>query len=178
MKKVSVSLLLALVAFIGFSFINNKSEIVESEVVSKEGEILWLSPEEAELRNKTVPKKIIMDVYTDWCGYCKLMDKNTFANKAVAAYINENFYPVKFNAESREEVTFAGHHFKNSGRTHEFATALQVSGYPSVLFFDENLKLVVMSPGYLDAKEMMKHLKYMAESHYKTTDYNTYMSAK
>lgn len=178
MKKISVLLLLGLAIIIGFSFVPKKSENLDAESVSKEGEIQWLTPEEAELKTKTVPKKIIMDVYTDWCGYCKLMDKNTFANKAVAAYINENFYPVKFNAESREEVTFAGHHFKNSGRTHEFATALQVSGYPSVLFFDENLKLVVMSPGYLDAKDMMKHLKYMAENHYKKTDYETYMSGK
>ena len=52
----------------------------------------WLSIEKAQELQKKVPKNIIMDIYTDWCGPCKLMDKNTFQNPDVAQYLNNNFY--------------------------------------------------------------------------------------
>jgi len=60
-------------------------------------EIKWMSMNEALEAQKENPKKIFMDVYTDWCGPCKLLDKKTFANKDVANYVNKHFYAVKFS---------------------------------------------------------------------------------
>ena len=62
---------------------------------------------------KKEPKKIFMDAYTVWCGPCKMLDKNTFSNSDVIEYVNENYYPVKFNAEGNEEINFKGQVFKN-----------------------------------------------------------------
>ena len=59
--------------------------------------IQWMSMNDALEAQKETPKKIFMDVYTDWCGPCKLLDKNTFGNKDVIKFVNENYYPVKFN---------------------------------------------------------------------------------
>ena len=63
-----------------------------------------------------------MDVYTDWCGWCKRMDATTFENPAIAKYMSENFYCVKFNAESQKEVTFKGQKYGTEGRYSALAT--------------------------------------------------------
>ena len=62
-------------------------------------EVNWLTLNEAFEAQKIQPKKILIDVYTVWCGPCKLLDKNTFGHPGVAEFINDHFYPVKFNAE-------------------------------------------------------------------------------
>ena len=76
-----------------------------------------MSLPEALEAQKTEPKKIFMDVYTLWCGPCKLLDKKTFANKDVARYINEHYYAVKFNAEGNEEIAFYDQLFRNQTMT-------------------------------------------------------------
>ena len=68
--------------------------------------INWISFEEAFKLQQTNPKNIIVDVYTNWCGPCKLLDRNTFQNKQVADFINKNFYAVKFNAEGNAVIKF------------------------------------------------------------------------
>ena len=72
----------------------------------------WLTFEEAIALHEKEPKKLLIDLYTDWCGWCKVMDRNTYSQADIASYINENFYPVKFNAEQKEPVEFRGHTFE------------------------------------------------------------------
>lgn len=69
-------------------------------------EIKWLTMNEAIAAQKKEPKKIFMDVYTTWCGPCKMLDKNTFSDKEVIEYVNKNYYAVKFNAEGTEKVDY------------------------------------------------------------------------
>ena len=97
--------------------------------------IQWMTLAEAREAQKKVPKKIFMDVYTDWCGPCKLLDKNTFQNTDVSRYISEYYYAVKFNAEGQEEINFFDQTFTNpnydpnrKGRnaTHQFTQFLGV----------------------------------------------------
>src|SRR5687768_17162922 len=57
-------------------------------------------------------RKIVIDLYTDWCGWCKVMDAQTFADKKVAEYVNKNFYAVKFNAEMRDSLLFGDKYYK------------------------------------------------------------------
>ena len=75
--------------------------------------INWMSLEEAVAAQQKEPRKIVMDVYTKWCGPCKMMMANTFTNASVIEYINSNYYAVKFDAESPDPVTFQGNEFKN-----------------------------------------------------------------
>src|SRR5690606_7291329 len=76
-------------------------------------EINWLTLEQAEVEMKKSPNKLLfIDFYTDWCGWCKKMDTSTFKEPEVIKYINEHYIPVKFDAESKEEVKFRGKTYK------------------------------------------------------------------
>ena len=146
-----------------------KSEVKDPE----ETAVKWLTFEEAIEKSKTEKRKFFFDVYTDWCGWCKVMDKQTFSDPVVAKMLNEKFYPVKFNAEQREDIVFQGRTFKyiESGRGgyHELAAALlnnQLS-YPTVVFVDEEFTSVAPLPGYRKAEEFHKYAMYFADHHFK-----------
>ena len=142
-------------------------------------EIKWMTFEEAVERSKKEKRKIFIDVYTDWCGYCKVMDKKTFTDEKIIRLMNEKFYPVKFNAEQKEDVVFNGHTFKfvESGRSgyHELAASLlnnQLS-YPNFVFLTDDLKIVPVIPGhpslpgYREPREFHFFLSYVAEDHWR-----------
>jgi len=139
-------------------------------------EINWMSMSEALAAQKEHPKKIFMDVYTDWCGPCKLLDKNTFHNADVVKYVNENFYAVKFNAEGNEEFEYKGHTFTNPGykegkrgrnSQHIFANSLKIGGYPSMVFFDEDANMIFPVTGYYKPQQLEIYLKVVGSDYYK-----------
>lgn len=139
-------------------------------------EINWMSMNEALEAQQKKPKKIFMDAYTTWCGPCKLLDKNTFSNKDVITYINENFYPVKFNAEGTEKINHKKYTFTNpnydperKGRNsqHQFAAVIKITGYPSLVFFDEEGNLLGPIMGYRTPQQLEIFLKLFAEDAYK-----------
>jgi thioredoxin-related protein len=126
----------------------------EAEPANKTA-VTWMTWEQAVEKNKTEKRKIFVDVYTDWCGWCKVMDKNTFPDPSVAKLLNEEFYAVKFNAEQTADVVFNNVTFKyvstGGGRgVHQLAAALlnnQLS-YPNFVFLDEEFKIIPVFPGY------------------------------
>ncbi len=139
-------------------------------------EINWMSMSDALAAQKESPKKIFMDVYTNWCGPCKLLDKNTFHNADVVKYVNANFYAVKFNAEGNDEFEYKGHMFTNPGykegargrnSQHIFANSLKISGYPSMVFFDEDANMIFPVTGYYKPKELEIYLKVVGSDYYK-----------
>ena len=138
----------------------------------------WVTIEEAQELIKKEPRKIIMDVYTNWCGPCKLLDRNTFGNADVAEYINENYYAVKFNAEGDSTVNFEENTFTNPNydpakanrrnAKHQFASYLNVRAYPTIIFLDENLNLIAPITGYLSPKQIEIYLKLFYSNDYKS----------
>lgn len=148
--------------------------------------VKWISFEEAVEKSKSEKRKILIDVYTDWCGYCKVMDKNTFTDPRIAALLNEHFYAVKLDAEQKEPITFRGTTFKHvpSGRGgyHELAASLlsnQLS-YPNFVFLTEDFKIIPVLPGkpslpgYRKPEEFHFFLKYVADELFRemaVTDY-------
>jgi len=137
--------------------------------------IKWLTFNEALEAQKIKPKKIIMDVYTEWCGPCKMMDKNTFGNRDVLNYINKNFYAVKFNGEGNEKINFFDQEFTNpefidrrKGRnsTHQLTKFLQVDVYPTIIFFSEEGDPIIPVKGYLNPREIELYLKLIKKGDY------------
>ncbi len=143
-------------------------------------EVKWLTFEEAIALHEQNPKKLLIDLYTDWCGWCKVMDKNTYSKAEIANYINENFYPVKFNAEQKESVEFRGHTFNYvaQGRrgVHELAAALTRNklSYPTTVFMDEELRIIQPVAGYLKPEQMEPILLFIGEDHFKTTPFEDF----
>ncbi|HNG88861.1 MAG TPA: DUF255 domain-containing protein [Saprospiraceae bacterium] len=143
-------------------------------------ELKWYTWEQAQELQKTAPRPIFVDVYTDWCGWCKRMDKTTFADSAVVAYMSAHYYPVKFDAEQKADLVFAGQTFKFQAQgargVHEFAVALLDGkmGYPSYVYFTPKNERIMVSPGYKEAADLMKELRFAKEEKYKTTTWEKY----
>lgn len=164
-KSIMATVSLAFILSLGL-FANDQKE---------ESKINWITIEEAERLSKENPKKIFVDIYTDWCGWCKRMEANTFSHPQIAEYINENFYAVKLNAEQAEPIVFRGNEYVNEnpgGRrsSHNFARALLQGrmSYPSVAFFDEKLNLITAIAGYREPKQFEPILVFFEEDHYLT----------
>ena len=152
--------------------------------------INWVTMEEVESLIQKEQRKVLVDVYTDWCGWCKRMDKDTYENPKVVEYINKHYYAIKFNAEQKTPITLGDRTFKfvpNAGRRgiHELAVAMLGNrpGYPATVFFDQRLQFITKIPGYRKANEMMGFLSYFQDEVYKTNpnaqEYvNQYISGK
>ncbi|MFZ1806005.1 MAG: DUF255 domain-containing protein [Cyclobacteriaceae bacterium] len=178
-KSLSISLL-AIAAFSVHASYGQAATVALSE--SEVSPVNWMTFEEAIEKSKTEKRKIFIDVYTDWCGWCKVMDKNTFSEEKIAKILNEQFYPVKFNAEQTEDVEFNGTTFKfvpsgNKGY-HQLAAALlnnQLS-YPTVVFLDEEFRMIQPLAGYQKAPEFHKIIQFIGGDHYKKTKWDEWQN--
>ncbi len=135
-------------------------------------------------KNKVKEEKlVIVDFYTDWCGWCKRLDNETYKDPEVAALMNTYFYPVKFDAEQVDSVQFANkmYHFKSRGSrgTNEFALEMASRpggkiGYPTITIISPMGEKIAVEAGYKDAAKMKVFLTFYGEGHYKTKDFATY----
>ena len=136
--------------------------------------IQWMNFTDMQKRIKQNPKKVFVDIYTDWCGWCKVLEKKTYTKSHLIDYLNENYYSVKFNGEQKQNVNFAGQEFKfiPSGRSgyHELTAALTEGrlSYPMLVFIDEKLNPITYVAGFQEADELMDILVYLNEEHYKS----------
>ena len=140
-------------------------------------QINWVSLEEAVELQKANPKKIMIDMYTNWCGPCKILDKRTFQNTDVANYVNENYYAVKFNAEGNAKVTFKGKVFTNPNydpakefkrnSAHELSRFFRIQAYPTIVFLDESLDVLVPLRGFQTPQKLELYLKMFGNDEHK-----------
>jgi thioredoxin-related protein len=145
--------------------------------------IKWYTIEEAEALSRQNPRKIMIDVYTDWCGWCKKMDAETFSHPVIAQYVNDHYYAVKLNAESTQDITFNGHTYKyvaqNGRGYHELAAGL-LNGrlsFPSIAYLNEKLELLGAVPGYKGPADMESLLNYISEDKFLTQSLSDYQQS-
>lgn len=142
-------------------------------------ELHWLTPAEALQAYAKEPRPFVIDLYTDWCGWCKVMDRETYSNKQVIAYISKNFYPVKYNAESKDSLIWNGRTFNYMAqyRTNEWAVYLTGGrlSYPTTVFLVEPGGQPAPLAGYLKVKEFEPPLRFFGDGAYKTQNYPTFM---
>lgn len=151
--------------------------------------VKWMSIEQAMEKMKTQPRPVIMDFYTDWCGWCKRMMQTTYANPGLAQYINANFYPVKFNAEGKDTVEYLGQKYGPLGTgqrtTHSLAAKLLQGKmvYPTTLFMNgydktkNEFQFSMLASGYLDNAKLEPILIFSLENVYRNSGFEDFEAA-
>lgn len=153
-----------------------------SNILISAQEINWMTLEEAENANKQEPRKIFIDVYTDWCGWCKRMDATTFKDEKIIAYLNNNYYNVKLNGEDKNTLKFKGVEFnyvKQSSRKgyNELAAGFLQGKmtYPSLVILNEELAVLQVFNGYQTSKELYPIIEFLGDDIYKEKKWNAYL---
>ncbi len=143
----------------------------------------WMTLTEALEKQKKEPRKIFIDIYTDWCGWCKVMSKNTFSHPQIAAYINQYFYPVRYDAEGFDTIMYLGKQYvnENSGKrnaTHQLAYVLTNNrpSYPTITYLDEKGQLIQALPGYMDVNKIEPYLVYFNENAFRSAPFETFQA--
>ena len=118
-------------------------------------QIKWLTVEEVLIKIEKSPRKIFVDTYTRWCTWCKLMDRTTFKNQKVVAYVNQNYYAIKLNAEGNKEINFRGTTLTEK----QLASSFNVTGFPTIVLIDEKFESISPMPGYRKSAGFLRMLK-------------------
>ncbi len=161
MKKFAVAVVLLIPITFLFSFGEKDKE-----------KINWITIAQLNEAYAKNPKPVLIDIYTDWCGWCKQMDKTTYQHDKLSTYVNEKYYAIKFNAEQRDAITFNNKVYKYNAqyRTNELAIYLtggQLS-YPTTVFMGSTDAQPAPLPGYMKPKQMEGPLKFFGERADKT----------
>ena len=168
---------LFVLVLVGFTFRQDAPQH-QPHTSTAAGTINWMTIEQAEAACKKEPRKIVIDVYTSWCGWCKKMDATTFADPAVGQYISQKYYAVKMDAEDRNNIIFKEKLYKFN--TQQEANELAISllngnmSYPTTVYLDEKLQVIQPIGGYLDAREFNKVIHYFGDNSYRKKTFEVY----
>jgi len=154
--------------FLLMVFISLKINVM-AQVTEGTSPIKWYTFNQAQELNKKQPRTLFIDVYTDWCGWCKYMMSTTFTDPNIANYINNNFYPVRFDAEGHDTIKYRDTLYFNKGKNHDFAIKLLDGrlSYPTIVYLDPDFNKLVV-PGAMKAQEIEPLLIFFGEGVNKT----------
>jgi thioredoxin-related protein len=140
----------------------------------KDGSPPWNTYTQAVEGGASSGKVILVDVYTDWCGWCKRMDRDVYGDASVGAYLEQNFVIAKLNAESSTSHAFNG----ANATEREIAKAWGVNGYPATVFLTSKAEPITVVPGYIPRETFLKVLEYIHTESYKTVSWENYLSSR
>ena len=121
--------------------------------------IQWVSYAEGRQRGEAENKKVFLVFNADWCRYCLQMEKETFQNPTVIAYVNRNFVPISVNSDREQDI----------------AEKYKVRGLPNTWFISEAGEPIANRPGYIAPDEMLKILKFFGTDSYLTMSFRAFV---
>jgi thioredoxin-related protein len=119
-------------------------------------------------------KRVVVDVYTDWCGWCKRMDRDTYSQDEIQKYLGKAFVPVRLNAESDERAVYKGNEYSYR----EIAAGFGVRGYPTTLFLESDGSHITTAGGYMGPDEFLTVLHYIGDGRYKDQTFEEFKAAR
>jgi len=135
-------------------------------------ELRWTNLETAMKNAAEQDKPVMVDVYTDWCGWCKKMDKDVFNHPDVAEALDRMFTLAKVNGESRESVTYKNQKTDGFGIVQGFG----IRGYPALIFLDSKGDMLTLIPGYVDAENFLPIVEFLGGKHYEKMEWEQYLA--
>lgn len=138
-----------------------------------EKKLAWLAFDAATEKAKKENKHLIVDVYTTWCGWCKVMDRQTYGNAEVANYLSENFVLAKVNGESSAELHWKGETMSERA----FARKVGVTGFPATYFLKPDAEIIGGAPGYIPPDNFIIYAKYVSTRWYEKGSPQDYLKA-
>jgi thioredoxin-related protein len=140
--------------------------------------VKWIGLDEAVTNLQKEKRPLLIDLYTDWCGWCKVMDKKTYSDKRVADYVENKFYAVKINAETHDKITWNNktYSFSSNYRSNEFAVYLTNGGleFPTTIFIPADGGAPQAIPGYMTPKDFELLVKYFGDGGYGKIPFEEY----
>lgn len=119
---------------------------------------------------KNNDKKVLIDVYAEWCPYCEKMHTEVYTESYVIEAVNEHYYLVKINIESQNEVNYLGNRMAES----EFAKMLESSSLPTTYFMNGEGELLGMQPGLLPADVFEDLLHFVGSDAFESYTFDEY----
>ena len=167
--------------FISLTFVFILAQSLNS--LAQDESIEWLSINSfvEEVRDNEESKHVFIDVYTQWCGWCKRMDASTFKDPEIVEIMNTYFIPIKFDAEQKEPIEIGGKEFKfvENGRRgyHELAATLMNGkmSYPTFVLLDDKGEIIQPLPGFQSAEDLKPILLFIGQGHYKDKTWEEYL---
>ncbi len=133
----------------------------------------WVSIEDAQEMAYDEGKHIVLDIYAEWCGFCRRMNEETYGDERVQEALNSYYYPVRIDAESNSEITFLGETYTKS----ELAMQFGVGSYPTTVFLSPTGEPIAVQPGFIDPREFHRMLTYVGTERYETESYQEFSAA-
>jgi len=121
-----------------------------STTLAAEG-IKWYSYDEGLALGKADKKKVYINFYADWCGYCRKMEKETFQDSRVISFLNQNYISIRINSDKEKKLS----------------RQYNVSGLPANIFVSDTGENIGNQPGYLGPADFMKVITFVYEEKYK-----------
>lgn len=157
--------------------------VFQLSVFSLNAQVEWTTVEEmGSLDYKKNEKLGFIDFSTSWCGWCKKLDKETFANDTVARILNKYYHAAKFDAESKDDVKWKNDIYKNPDLTkrtiHSFTKHIIIGKitFPTTVVLDRQMNVINVLPGFYPAKDFVKVLWYFVDDNYKKLNFESFLA--